>query len=184
MARMARFLPRVASPTSPRICPCRPSAPRPPDDGFLAAVLRPLKNGELQGFDVSALALDATGTPVGTPWSLVQSLIVPGAPVELVYPAISALERWGEGYLFVTTWVRGDTMSAIKSLGLQAIATSGTPGSAGVPLPVEGASDGFTEGLDVTTGPDGAILLAWHRLELADKMMPPGVIKARFLAPP
>ncbi len=164
--------------------PMPPVCAATPDDGFLAAVLRPLKNGELQGFDVSALALDATGTPVGTPWSLVQSLIVPGAPVELVYPAISALERWGEGYLYVTTWVRGDSMSAIASLGLRAIATSGIPGSAGVPQPVDGASDGFTEGLDVTTGPDGAILLAWHRLELADKMMPPGVIKARFLAPP
>jgi hypothetical protein len=164
--------------------PMAPCCATTPAGTFLAAALRPVTTGELHGLDVSITALDATGVPTGTPWSLVQSLIVPKAYMDLVYPVFSSLDRWGDGYLFVTTWARGVSMNTTDSLSLQAVATSGVPGSAGLPLPVEGASDGFTVGLDVTAGPDGAILMGWHRQEVLDIQGAPGVVRARFLAPP
>jgi hypothetical protein len=164
--------------------PMAPCCATTPAGTFLAAALRPVTTGELHGLDVSVTALDATGIPTGTPWSLVQSLIVPKAYMDLVYPVFSSLDRWGDGYLFVTTWARGVSMNTTDSLSLQAIATSGVPGSTGLPVPVEGASDGFTVGLDVTAGPDGAILLGWHRQEVLDIQGAPGVVRVRFLAPP
>lgn len=154
------------------------------DGTYLVSWAVPVVDGTTGGIVAYAAQVDGAGTRSTLPWTLARTVASEGDPVDLVYPVFSSLKRWGSGYGLVTGWVLGPSLDEPSSLLPRIIATTGQPGSAGPPLPVDGSSDGFVRSVDVTPAQDGAILVAWHRQDQMDDQSPPGTVHLRFLGAP
>jgi len=164
-----------------RIAPaCVPAG----DGTYLAAVLRSVSVGESQGLDVSAFRVDGAGVPMGDPWTLAQSAVEEGRPLDVPYPMAQSFQPFGAGFAFLSTFVQGESFGNPTGMVLRMLSTSGQAGEVGNPAPIEGASEGFVGSLDVTGGPGGAMLMAWHWMETLQGLEVPGEVRVRMMPAP
>ena len=90
----------------------------------------------------------------------------------------------GAGFAFLATFVQGESFANPSAVVLRLLTTAGEPGPVGTPVPVQGASEGFVGSLDATSGPGGAMLLAWHWSEVLLGQEVPGEVRVRVMPAP